>query len=206
MLPLSYAAPCWATLHPSDLRGILRVTLNPTEPSCTLLSYAAVPYWAMLYPSELLSTPWATPPPPLARLHPIKPSYTLLSYAAPSELHCKPKVSYDCPASGQCVSGMKKIPMPNQSSSGIRRLSPVPGCSGTGLRWWIPECKCRRHRLRCRCLAMINNKRISKQMWLLNILLHFLLFSPLFLSGFGSRVSDLFSFKSSSRSIEYFSN
>jgi hypothetical protein len=34
------------------------------------------------------------------------------------------------------------------------RNAPVPKCSGTGLRYRMPECRCRRHRPRCRCPAM----------------------------------------------------
>ncbi len=37
----------------------------------------------------------------------------------------------------------------------IRGPSPVPECSGTGLRYKIRECRCRRHRPRCRCPAMM---------------------------------------------------
>ncbi len=33
--------------------------------------------------------------------------------------------------------------------------SPVPECSGTGLRYRMPECRCRRHWTRCRCPAMM---------------------------------------------------
>ncbi len=42
--------------------------------------------------------------------------------------------------------------------TGIRVPSPVPDCSGTGLRHRMPECRCWRHRPRCRCPAM---KRIQ---------------------------------------------
>ncbi len=48
-------------------------------------------------------------------------------------------------------------PVPEkQSSTGIRGPSPVPEWSGTGLRYRMPECRCRRHRPRCRCPAMVN--------------------------------------------------
>ncbi len=43
----------------------------------------------------------------------------------------------------------------NQSGSGKRGPSPVPECSGTGLRYRMPERRCRRHRPRCRCPAMV---------------------------------------------------
>jgi hypothetical protein len=33
--------------------------------------------------------------------------------------------------------------------------SPVSECSGTGLRYRMPECRCRRHRPRCRCPAKL---------------------------------------------------
>ncbi len=44
----------------------------------------------------------------------------------------------------------------NQSGTGIRGPSPVPECSGTGLRYRMLECRCRRHQPRCRCQAIMN--------------------------------------------------
>jgi hypothetical protein len=41
-----------------------------------------------------------------------------------------------------------------QSRTGIRRSSPVPECSVTRLRCWMPECRCRRHWTQCGCPAM----------------------------------------------------
>jgi hypothetical protein len=49
----------------------------------------------------------------------------------------------------------KKMPMPEQSGTGIRGPSSVSECCGTGLRDQMPECRCRLHRHRCRCLAML---------------------------------------------------
>jgi hypothetical protein len=43
-----------------------------------------------------------------------------------------------------------------QSGTGIRGPSPVLECSGTGLRYRMPECLCCRHRPRCRCPAILN--------------------------------------------------
>jgi hypothetical protein len=43
----------------------------------------------------------------------------------------------------------------NQYGTGIRGLCPVPECFGTGLRYRMPECLCRRHLPRCRCPAML---------------------------------------------------
>jgi hypothetical protein len=43
----------------------------------------------------------------------------------------------------------------NQSDTGIRGPSPVPECSGTGLRYRMLECRCRRRRPWCRCLAQL---------------------------------------------------
>ncbi len=43
----------------------------------------------------------------------------------------------------------------DQFGTGIRGPSPVPKCCGTGLRYRMPECRCRRHRPRSRCPAML---------------------------------------------------
>ncbi len=48
----------------------------------------------------------------------------------------------------------------NQSGTGIMGPSPVPVCSGPGLRYRIPECRCRRHRPRYRCPAMTNTNKL----------------------------------------------
>jgi hypothetical protein len=61
-------------------------------------------------------------------------------------------------ASNQSGTGMKeKCRCRNQSRIGIRGPSPVPGCPGTGLRYRVPECRCRRHRPRFRCPAMLDS-------------------------------------------------
>ena len=52
------------------------------------------------------------------------------------------------------VPNEQKRRCPNQSGTGIRGPSLVPECSGTGLRYRMPECRCRRYRPRCRCPAM----------------------------------------------------
>ena len=49
----------------------------------------------------------------------------------------------------------KKCWCQNQSSTAIRGLSLVPECYGTGLRSWMPECRCQRHCPLCRCPAML---------------------------------------------------
>ncbi len=51
--------------------------------------------------------------------------------------------------------GMLDCPASSQSGTGIRGPSPVPECSSTGLRYRKPEFRCRRHRPRCRCPAML---------------------------------------------------
>jgi hypothetical protein len=61
----------------------------------------------------------------------------------------------DCTASSQTVTGMNRCRCRNQTSTGIKGPSPVPECSGTGLRYRISECRCRSHRPRCRCPAML---------------------------------------------------
>ncbi len=66
------------SLHLSDLQCTLWVTQHPTEPSCTLLRYAA-PSWAMLHPSELYCTIRAR----LSTLHPTLLLWTLFNYPAP---------------------------------------------------------------------------------------------------------------------------
>ncbi len=48
----------------------------------------------------------------------------------------------------------QKLRCQNQSGTGIRGSSPVRECSGTGLRYRMPECRFRRHWARCRCPAM----------------------------------------------------
>ncbi len=60
---LSYAAPYWATPHPTEPRRTLLsytattywATPHPTEPRRTLLSFAA-PYWVMPHTNDLLCT------------------------------------------------------------------------------------------------------------------------------------------------------
>jgi len=69
--PLSYAAAHWAMMQPTEesctILSYLRctplskaarywATLHPTEQSCTMLSYAA-PYWATLHTTESLCIP-----------------------------------------------------------------------------------------------------------------------------------------------------
>jgi hypothetical protein len=58
----------------------------------------------------------------------------------------------DCPASSQSGTRMNKNA--NAGTNGIRGSSPVLECSGTGLRYRMPEYRCRRHRPRSRCPAM----------------------------------------------------
>ncbi len=53
----------------------------------------------------------------------------------------------------------KKFRCQNQSGTRIRRSSPEPEYSGTGLRYRMPECQCRWHRPRCRCPAMLTKCR-----------------------------------------------
>ncbi len=55
----------------------------------------------------------------------------------------------ECPASSQSGTGMNK-----NADAGT---SQVPECSGTGLRYRMPECRCRRHRPRYRCSALCIN-------------------------------------------------
>ncbi len=45
----------------------------------------------------------------------------------------------------------------NAGLSGIGIIVPlsVPECHGTGLRCWMPKNRCRRHRPRCRCPALL---------------------------------------------------
>jgi hypothetical protein len=57
--------------------------------------------------------------------------------------HIRGFLSY-CPVSRQSGTGLKRMPMPDQS--GIQNKGTQ---SGTGLRCHLPEC--RRHRPRCRC-------------------------------------------------------
>ncbi len=44
----------------------------------------------------------------------------------------------------------------NQSGTGRRGHSPVPESHGTGLRYRMSECRCRRHRYWSRCPSMVN--------------------------------------------------
>ncbi len=48
------------------------------------------------------------------------------------------------------------------------RNAPVPECSGTRLRYRMPECRWRRHRPRCRCPAM-SNKYLSYMVWISSV-------------------------------------
>ncbi len=49
----------------------------------------------------------------------------------------------------------KKCQCWNAPDNGLRKPSPVTECSLTGLSCWMPEWRCRRHRPRYRCPAMV---------------------------------------------------
>ncbi len=110
------AAPCWTTLHPTELACSLLsywatlhcwATLHPSELRSTVLSYAAyatsyllsyaTSYWAKLYHTELRCSLTEL------SLHPTELRCTLLSYSVsywamllPMELHCT-LLSYAAP-------------------------------------------------------------------------------------------------------------
>ncbi len=165
---LSWVAPSWAIL-PSHICCTLLINATPLELCCNLLRAFsatiqhlgyAVPYWTTLHPFELCCIL-------LSYYEPSGLRYTLLSqaellctllnyvYAAPSKLCCTltelpPFIKFfrmpECRAFWHPiipVPEMKRVPMPNQSGTEIRRSSPVLECLGTELRRWIPECQCR---------------------------------------------------------------
>ncbi len=66
-----------------------------------------------------------------------------LNYAAPSELHCTFWATLSWMSECQNVRHEKKCRCRNQSGTGTS--------IGIGLRWWMPECRWRRHPPRCRC-------------------------------------------------------
>ncbi len=105
--------PYWAKLHPTELRTTLLRYYAHSELFCTLLSYNA-PYWAALHPVELCCTFWAT-------LHPNLP---LTNY-----LECREKRLSGIRS--VCYWNEEKFQCRNQYGAVIRRLSPVPECSGT---------------------------------------------------------------------------
>jgi hypothetical protein len=57
------------------------------------------------------------------------------------------------------VPDWKKCQCWNQPDNGIRKSSAVTECSVTGLSCWMPEWRCRRHRPRYRCPAMVLSGR-----------------------------------------------
>ncbi len=83
-----YAAPYWATLHPTEFHCILfcapsELCCTPLSCACILLSYNT-PYWAALHPGELWCSLLSYPLPPYwAMLYPSEHILHLLSNAAP---------------------------------------------------------------------------------------------------------------------------
>jgi hypothetical protein len=176
-----YAAPYWATLHPTEFHCILFCA--PSELCCcTLLNYAA-PYWAPGHSTELLQY-WATQ-------YPTELRWTLLSYAEPywatlnpTELRCT-LLSYAVHYWATQHDSLTELPsvldyshlflsIAGLSGTEIRvpqvQVPPVPECYGTGLRCRMPEFRCRRHRPRCRCPAMLVHS------WRFSVLCPFFLF------------------------------
>jgi hypothetical protein len=128
LLSLSYLAPYWAELPPSEFPCNFRAMLYLTELRCTQLNYAGL-YCATLHPTDLLCTEPSTmkknvcyATPYGARVHPTDLRCTLLNYTALSELRCTlteippfPKIFRkpvpDCPASVSLVSEWKEVLM-----------------------------------------------------------------------------------------------
>ncbi len=133
---LRYAAPNWAMLHLTKQSCDLWATV-----CCTLLSYIGT-YWAMLHPTELCCALLSYTAPCGATLHP-------LSYSAPNwttyPCYNFKSQNVELSAFGQSSNRMKnKCRWQNQFGTGIRGLTPVPKSIGAGLRWRMPECRCRR--------------------------------------------------------------
>ncbi len=76
---LSYAAPSWLMLHPTELSRTFLCYPALSELGCSLLSYAA-PCWATLHPTELCCTLLSYAAPYWATLDPTVLQSTLLSY------------------------------------------------------------------------------------------------------------------------------
>ncbi len=150
-------------------RGLSKVHLKKlkTRPNAYLGPYLSI--ISSKTQSSSWDSPCKTPTPIDASLAPelsIKKDLTLLScscillsYPAPSEIRCTltelppfvqlfwtPHVGYRNERKCQC-----RI----QFGNGMRKSGSEPECSGTGLRWWMPECPCRRDQHQCRCPAMI---------------------------------------------------
>ncbi len=117
---LNYTESFWPTLHPSELHRTLWPKLQPSELRCTLLRIAA---------------------PNLATLHPTDLRCTQLIYAAPNWSTPHPAESCCTHTALQYVHRYrdKKIPMPEPVWYRHKDIK-----SGTGLRWWMPKCRCRR--------------------------------------------------------------
>jgi hypothetical protein len=70
---------------------------------------------------------------------------------------CFPVHHQECGREGVSLSAARSV---DGSRGGHRHWqvgrmpSPVSECSGTGMRCWVPEYRCRRHWSRCRCPAM----------------------------------------------------
>ncbi len=156
---LSYAASCGATLHLDELCWSLLsyaaavpywATLHPILLRSTLLGYTA-PCWAtLLHLTALYDAPFSTTLQPLGYVVPnwARLRCNQLNYATTSELCC-PVIKlpffiqfFECRNAGlygiQSVRYRNLKTYRNRNQSGIRWPSPIPECSGTGLRWWMP--------------------------------------------------------------------
>jgi hypothetical protein len=114
----------------------------------TPLSYAAL-YGARMHPTDLRCT-----------LAPCWTTLHLLSYAAPLLSYLPSQKFLECQNVGLSdiwsvrYRNEKKWRCRNHSGTRIRRPNPVPECSGTRPRWWMPDCRYRRHQPWCQCPAM----------------------------------------------------
>jgi len=132
--PSVFLIPC--PLSKKNLQWVPSKEKNPG----LLAANQCTTNWATLHPTELSCTLWAMLHPHWAMLHPIWATYTKKILCWNAGL-----------SSIRSCTGMKK--------NADARTSPVPECSGTELRWGMPECRCPAMPNKSMIVYMMGSKR-----------------------------------------------